>query len=99
MGTEIIALAAAAAFLAYAIFSASQVALMAAVATYATIVGWIIQRDLSLLMTALGLAIVLGVAGLGVVIYRELLSQDDTPRHTQRKLRTNNRALVNNIGS
>lgn len=99
MGTEIIALTAAATFMAYAIFSASQTALMAAVAAYATVVGWIIQHDLSLLMAALGLAIVLGIAGLGVIVYRELSSQDDTSRHAPRKLRTNNRALANNIGS
>lgn len=99
MGSEVIALSVAAAFLAYAIVSARQSTLMVAVVSYATVVDWIIQRDLSLLMAALGVAIVLGVGGLSMVVHRALLSQDDTARHNRRKLRTNNRAYMTNIGS
>jgi hypothetical protein len=99
MGPEVIALAAAAALLAYAIFSARQPALIVAVTAYAAVVSWIIHRDLTMLMTALGLAIVLGVTGLAVVIYREVAIQDDTIHNTSRRMRTNRRALSENIGS
>lgn len=99
MGSEVIALSVAAAFLAYAIVSARHATLMAAIMAYAAVVDWIIQRDLSLLMPALGVAIVLGVGGLVKVVHRALLSQDDTVRYNKRKLRTNNRAYSTNIGS
>lgn len=99
MGSEVIALSVAAAFLAYAIVSARQATLMVAVMAYAAMINWLIQRDLSLLMPALGVAIVLGVGGLSKVVHRALTSQDDTVRHSKRKLRTNNRAYLSNIGS
>lgn len=99
MEIEVIALAAAASLLAAAIFTARQPALMAAVMTYAAVVGWIIQRDLGLLMAALGLAIVLGTIGLVAVVCREISSHDDTYRPTARKLNPNNRAVISNIGS
>lgn len=99
MGSEVIALAAAAAFLGYAIISARQSVLMVAVAAYAAVVGWIIHYDMSMLMIALGMAIVLGVGGLGMVVYRALSSQEDTGRHNARKLGANSRRLLNNIGS
>lgn len=99
MGTEFIALAAAAAFLAYAILTAREIGLIAAITCYAAVVGWIIQRDLSLLMVALGGAIALAVMGLAVMLYREALSQEDMVRYSSRKLGANNRAIPENIGS
>lgn len=99
MGTEIIALVAAAAILAYAILGAREAGLMAAVLGYAAVVAWIIQRDLSLLMPALAVAIALAVTGLGIVIYRETSSQDDTSQYRMAKLRTNNKVASENIGS
>lgn len=99
MGTEFIALAASAAFLAYAILAAREAGMMVAVLCYAAVVSWIIQHDMGLLMVALGGAIVLGLMGLAIVLYREVASQDDTLRHTPRKLNANNRAVAENIGS
>lgn len=99
MGTEFIVLAAAAALLAYAILNAREGGLMVAVLSYASVVGWIIQSDLGLLMPALGIAIVLAVSGLGVMIYRENSLQDDTSRHHDDKLRANNKAAIETIGS
>lgn len=99
MGTEIIALVAAAAMLTYAILSARETVLMAAVLCYASVVAWIIQRDLSLLLPALALAIVLAVMGLGIVIYRENSSQDDTSPHHASKSRANNNIAAENIRS
>lgn len=99
MNFELTALFAAAAFLAVAILSARQTRLMVAVLAYAAVVSWIIHRDMNLLMMALGIAIALGALGLGVVVSREILSQDDTIRHTPRKLRANSRAMVETIGS
>lgn len=98
MEIEVIALAAAASLLAAAIFTARQPALMAAVMTYAAVVGWIIQHDLTLLMAALGLAIVLSTVGLVTVVCREISSHDDTYCPTARKLKANNRAAISNIG-
>lgn len=99
MGTEFIALAAAAALLAYAILTAREIGLMGAVLCYASVVAWIIQRDMGLLMAALVGAIALGVMGLVVVAYREAASQGDTSRHPSRKLSANNRPVPENIGS
>lgn len=99
MGTEFIALAAAAAVLGYAILTAREVGLMVAILCYASVVGWIIQRDLSLLMAALGGAIALAVMGLTVVLYRDGVSQSDTPNYNPRKLSANNRPMPENIGS
>ncbi|HLO78119.1 MAG TPA: hypothetical protein VK196_16820 [Magnetospirillum sp.] len=94
-----IALLGAAAFLVFAIYRGRQASLMAAVLTYMLVVCWIIQRDLSMLMPALGIAIVLGGAGLGAVIYREILSHDDTFRHPSFKTNTNSSSIEGNIGS
>lgn len=99
MEIEMIVLAAAAGGLAAAIFSARQPPLMAAVLTYAAVVGWIIERDLGLVMAALGLAIVLGTIGLVAVVFREMSSHDDTSRPTSRKLIANNSPVISNIGS
>ena len=99
MGTEYIVLAAAAAFLGYAILAAREGVLMAAVLCYAAAVAWIIQRDLGLLMAALGGAIALAALGLVVMIHREALTQEVTSCHRQPKLNANNRPLPENIGS
>lgn len=99
MSFELTALFVAAAFLAVAILSARQTRLMVAVLAYAAVVSWIIHREMDLLMMALGIAIALGALGLGVVISREILSQDDTVHHTPRKLRANSRAMAETIGS
>lgn len=99
MNLELTALIAAAAFLAYAILSTRQAALMAAVLSYAAVVSWIIHRDLGMLMVALGIAIVLGALGLVVVVYRDSMSQDGTDGHTARKMSANNREVTENIGS
>lgn len=99
MGIEIIALLAAAAFLAYAILGAREVGLMVAVLAYAAVVGWIIQSDLSFLMAALGIAIVLGVMGVAVLVHREVSSQADTVGYTSRKSPPNNGPVSENIGS
>lgn len=99
MNFELTALFAAAAFLAAAILSARQTRLMVAVLAYAAVVSWIIHRDMNLLMTALGIAIGLGALGLGVVVSREILSQDDTVRHTPRKLSANSQTMAETIGS
>lgn len=99
MSFELTALFVAAAVLAAAILFARQTRLMMAVLAYAAVVNWIIHRDMDLLMMALGIAIALGALGLGVVVSREILSQDDTEHHTSRKLRANSQTMAETIGS
>lgn len=97
MGIMFLALAAAAALLAYAILRSREVGLMAGIGAYAAVVAWIIQSDLGLLMAALGMAIILGMMGLAAVVCREAMAQEDTCRHNMRKLTTNNRPIADNI--
>lgn len=99
MGIMFLALAAAAALLAYAIIASREIGLMVGVSAYAAVVAWIIQSDLSLLMAALGMAIVLGMMGLVTVVCREATTHEDTSRHNICKLNTNNRPMMDNIGS
>lgn len=85
--------------LAYAILRARQGVLMAAVAAYAGSVTWIIHRDMGMLMMALGVAIALGVLGLGVVVWNMIPAQNDTTCHAGGKADTNNDPAADNIGS
>lgn len=99
MTIETIALFVAGTLLGTAVLVGRQVTLMAAVLAYAGVVGWIIQRDLDLLAPALVVAIVFGFVGLGRVVYRVILSQDDTESRNLRKLTTSNRVMIQNMGS
>jgi phosphotransferase system glucose/maltose/N-acetylglucosamine-specific IIC component len=78
MVPEIAALCAAALFLGGAMLIRRQIWLMFSVITYTATVCWIVQNDLGLLLPALGIAIVLGLAVLAMTICREVMSQDDT---------------------
>lgn len=99
MENAIIALAASATLLAYAIATSRQTALLAAVVSYAAVVSWIVHNDLDLLMPALGVAIMLGVAGLSAAVYREILSQDEALLPARRRIDTNSHKIIQNIGS
>lgn len=99
MNTEFAGLLAAAAMLVVAIALGRQALLMGAVVLYSAVVSWIIQRDLGLLMPALGIAIGLGVMGLTKMVWREISSQDDTGCRIMKKISTSNRSIIDNIGS
>ncbi|MCR6630615.1 MAG: hypothetical protein NVV74_11515 [Magnetospirillum sp.] len=99
MTPELATLVVAALCLGCAIVVGRQGWLMAAVLGYTAAVDWIIHRDLTLLMPALSLAIVLGVMGLGIIVQREILSLDDTSRHHSSKINANNLTAFENVGS
>lgn len=99
MSAQAVVLVAVAALLAYAILRARQGVLMLAVLAYAGVVAWIIRQDMGLLMMALGVAIALGILGLGAVVWRVLSSQGDADRHMACNKNTSRRPVVENIGS
>ena len=99
MNASFVGLLAAAILLAVAIAKGRQSLLMVAVVAYVVVVSLIIQRDLGMLMPALGIAIGLGLMGLAKVVWREVSTQDDTSRCILPKMNTSSGVSVENIGS
>lgn len=98
MTLELTALVAVAVLLTWATLAGRQSWLLIAVLTYTIAVSWIIQRELDLLIPALGIAIALGVLGVAHALRGDVASQEDTCCHKRIKVITNNAVQRENIG-
>lgn len=78
MTLELTALVAVAVLLTWATLAGRQSWLLIAVLAYTVAVSWIIQRELDLLLPALGLAIVLSVFCVVQALRRDAATSDDT---------------------
>lgn len=103
MSFELAALVAAAIVLAWAQLRAGEVRLLFAVAAYTSALILIVQRDLSLLFPALGVAIALGLLGVtrGVIaaLKSDGVTLDVTGCHNTCEVDTNNTGSAEFIGS
>lgn len=98
MTVALAGLLAAGAALALAMMAGRQAWLLATVLAYSAAVGWIIHRDMTLLMPALAIAIALGILGLGVAVQDSVSTQDVTNDHTAFKVNGGGGSPCSNIG-
>ena len=98
MTAESFALVVAVSFLGFAVVAGRERWLLAAVLGYTAVLSWIIQVNMDLVMPALAMAIALGALGLGVILHREMLTQDDAVRPDRRKVKPTTSVHMQNIG-
>lgn len=98
MIVELSVLGGAAALLFAAIRRRREMALLAAVMGYAAATSWLLLRDLSFVLPALGIAIALGLFGVVQMLRGEPMTQDDTTRHRAVRINTSRPIEAESIG-